>query len=761
MRKYLYILAALIVCSACAEKYLDSWEHLALDLKKFSLGASSTQMPVCIHYDGAWTAEITSGSEWLSVEPAAGTGTQTIHMVYEANTGLSRGAELTITTDKGEKKVVPVTQSGGVALPQIIVEKTSWHLPSDAADLEITIDTNIPSKYFQGIEPDVDYGADSTASWVHDFVMLDREEPLEREDMPDGKKRFATIKIDANDSGAQRQASVSVGLTDAEGTVYASAFTVIQTAEGSFIILPAKDLILKDGGSRKINITTNIEDRLPECRTDVTYPDGAAAFISNVAISGAQLTYDVAPNESGADRTAEIVLTIDDIVGRMTVQQLAIGADFASFEITDEATFDIWQNSWDKWKASDNVTLSADIDLTGKTWTPRPFFGTFNGKGHSIVGLNVSAADTAAFFSSMKGNAMLKDLTIGSESKPGSFTITAGGICLAGVVGTALDNVTISGVTSYASISGPAAVTNHYYGGIVGYSNGLGVKVSGCTNHGSISASGNATRAYVGGIVGYELPSAIQLTGCSNYGDITVSAALSNGYYGGIIGILASNSATANGATLTDCHNYGKVENKGAVTTLYFGGLIGTVSLQKADGAAITGCSNTGSIVNSGASKNLRMGGFIGDFGAGGSIKNCSVDCAVTNTADVTSGGNGRWCTFCASNTFATITIDDCDVKGTVTNTGSADTGYIAGVLDYTTMADKITNVKCRTTLVCSPAPGTFYKGMIYAGTGKSVSATNCGVAGSLLGTEITADNFSSYLAGVTMTATGCYFLTE
>ena len=48
-----------------------------------------------------------------------------------------------------------------------------------------------------------------------------------------------------------------------------------------------------------------------------------------------------------------------------------------------------------------NCTLTADIDLTGKKWTPFDtwpgYSGVFNGQGHRITGLNFSAATTELF----------------------------------------------------------------------------------------------------------------------------------------------------------------------------------------------------------------------------------------------------------------------------------------------------------------------------------------------------------------------------
>jgi hypothetical protein len=51
---------------------------------------------------------------------------------------------------------------------------------------------------------------------------------------------------------------------------------------------------------------------------------------------------------------------------------------------------------------------------------------------------------------------------------------------------------------------------------------------------------------------------------------------------------------------------------------------------------------------------------------------------------------------------------------------------------------------------------------MVAAKVVEGAKIENCGVAGSIFGETITADNFSNYLIGETsITPTGCYYLTE
>ena len=87
---------------------------------------------------------------------------------------------------------------------------------------------------------------------------------------------------------------------------------------------------------------------------------------------------------------------------------------------------------WAKAAQSDlslNCTLTADIDLKGKDWTPigqsRGYSGTFDGLGHTITGLNISPTeDAAALFHNINGdgkvmNLQLKDVTYNGSTAMG------------------------------------------------------------------------------------------------------------------------------------------------------------------------------------------------------------------------------------------------------------------------------------------------------------------------------------------------------
>ena len=214
-------------------------------------------------------------------------------------------------------------------------------------------------------------------------------------------------------------------------------------------------------------------------------------------------------------------------------------------------------------KTDINITLTADIDLTGKDWTPigtdydNSYTGTFDGGGHTITGLTVTTNDEYAGLFGYLSN----------------FNNAAGTV----------KNVVMDGIQ---------ITCNHrsgYAGGVVGYSWGT---IENCSVSGSVSAT-----VSVGGVVGVQRDGSI--TGCSS--SATVKGTL---YVGGVAGW------TNFGATLTACYATGNVIIEIAPTqNISGGGLVGFN-----DGISLLSCYATGNVTSTGSSTGyVHIGGFLGD----------------------------------------------------------------------------------------------------------------------------------------------------
>ena len=156
-----------------------------------------------------------------------------------------------------------------------------------------------------------------------------------------------------------------------------------------------------------------------------------------------------------------------------------------------------------------NCTLTADINLTGKEWTPvgsgfssnTGYQGTFDGQGHSITGLSITTNSTDG------GNAVLFD-GIGSNGTVKNLQVEVNYNVQQGVA-SGIVNVNYGTITA-CSVTGDIAARTSDIGGIASINNG---SIIGCW------FDGNLTTNYVeGGIAAY------------NYGTITAC------FYGGNAG---------------------------------------------------------------------------------------------------------------------------------------------------------------------------------------------------------------------------------
>ena len=204
-----------------------------------------------------------------------------------------------------------------------------------------------------------------------------------------------------------------------------------------------------------------------------------------------------------------------------------------------------------------NCTLNADIDLTGKGWTPigtdydNSYTGTFDGGGHTIMGLTVTT----------------------NYQYVGLF----GRLGEAGTV----KNVVMEGVNNHSL---------GYAGGVVGFSRGG--TIENCSVSGSVSGT-----LCAGGVVGAQREASI--TGCSSSATVKGTR-----YVGGVAG------ETNSGATMAACYATGNVTIElGHRDRVDVGGLVGF----NAGRNGLLACYATGNVTStgSGASK-VYIGGLLG-----------------------------------------------------------------------------------------------------------------------------------------------------
>ena len=313
-------------------------------------------------------------------------------------------------------------------------------------------------------------------------------------------------------------------LTAPQTVAAGKPFVKVELGGGTFYFRPQNDVVLDAGSRYKYTVKVNTTGLTLEGCTIGSWVDGGG---EGGTAEDLGYIYDSNTN----------TYTVYNADGLLNVAELVNGG-----------------------KTDINITLTADIDLTGKDWTPigtdydNSYKGTFDGGGHTITGLTFTTNDEYA----------------------GLF----GWLNRAGTV----KNVVMEGVQ---------ITSNQIYGGsiggVVGYSWGT---IENCSVSGSVSGT-----VYVGGVVGAQIGGSI--TGCSS--SATVKGTVD---VGGVAG------QTNSSATLTACYATGNVIIEMDPTKNIAGGsLVGMNA-----GSSLLACYATGNVTSTGSSTGkVHIGGFLGN----------------------------------------------------------------------------------------------------------------------------------------------------
>ena len=209
-----------------------------------------------------------------------------------------------------------------------------------------------------------------------------------------------------------------------------------------------------------------------------------------VLAAGSRYTYTVNVNATG--------LTLEGCtIGGWTDGGGESGtAEDLGYFIQDDGSYTVYTANgllaWNEAAQSDpslNCTLTADINMTGKEWTPvgnsgQTYNGTFDGQGHTITGLDISSSSEAvALFHNIGGggkvmNLQLKYVTYnGSTAMGGIAHGNNGTITACSVMGTLTNTTNNGAVGGIAAINYGTITACWFNGTITGGSNVGGIAV--------------------------------------------------------------------------------------------------------------------------------------------------------------------------------------------------------------------------------------------------------------------------------------------
>ena len=269
---------------------------------------------------------------------------------------------------------------------------------------------------------------------------------------------------------------------------------------------------------------------------------------------------------------------------------------------------------------------------------------------------------------------------------------------------------------------------------------------------------------------------------------------------GGVIGRLSAPATVKYIKNEADLVKFGAHNSTNKDLTTYCGGIIGVAS---AAGTTIENCSNSarvysvsrGSLLPDDSSLPCKVGqGFfcggiaayiMGDADNRSAIRNCQNTASDGSNLNVYvnrgyGGGIVAYARYTdISNSTSTVTMQGINTNvrlggiaaylnnsninnctATSTKLQSNNNTFIGGIASHVNVGSSVKNSTFNGIITKS---STYQpSGMVAAKVVEGATIENCGVAGSIFGTTITADNFSDHLIGETsITPTGCYYLTE
>ncbi len=368
---------------------------------------------------------------------------------------------------------------------------------------------------------------------------------------------------------------------------------------------------------------------------------------------------------------------------------------------------------------ANDIDMSTLEEFTCMGSASQAFNGTFDGRGHTITGMNIDGTSKVGLFGALE-NAKIQNLVIDSA------VVKATGSYAGVLAGQISKNTTINNITIK---NGTVCAEENYAGILSGRANGENINIS------AVKIEGGNAKAlnYAGGVIGYVDGKAV--VNASDVSAVSVNAA---GFAGGVAGYASQMEITAvnvDGLNVTADKNAGGIAGafageikassvKGCVVAGdYAGGFIGATikdtsasavncnlistkvnapdgstaaggfiaSVADSSSASVGGCSVSADSSVTGANA---TGGFIGDVQGSASVVNSASYAAVQgmNTSSRLPSGAGGVIGKVSSDDFGSVSVKSVNIGGTVNAYGNVG-GIIGSVLSE--KADRISVSDC------------------------------------------------------------------
>ena len=378
----------------------------------------------------------------------------------------------------------------------------------------------------------------------------------------------------------------------------------------------------------------------------------------------------------------------DRTPGEPFLETLSLTIPADAIPVSSRAELALIGNGAPEWPADGYYYLTADIDLSGSSWTPLPeFSGTFDGNGRKIVGLTIETVDEndVGLFSELN-NANVLNVSFENASVHVTESDSNDVFALrVGVLAGSAQNVTVADVSVQGGASGRSDV-----GGLIGRiesnsAEGDAFRLERIQIEATVSGTGN----YIGGMIGLvteSQPSTERRAGV--FHDIEVRPptgaeaphiqwtgegvldSLGTGV-GGVFGRLRAGSVGGPGVyEVRNVRSYVSVEG-----SRYVGGIVGQVrstEIVDAQVGSVGGSLTVAASYGTGASRAGAVAGYSNHL----IIRNALL------SGDIRVEGGSEIGGFLGRTDGTSLEITSPAINGDLTVTGTIDAGAIVGSVD-------------------------------------------------------------------------------
>ena len=210
MKRISYILAfAAVLLTSCQQK-LEFLHDLTLSNSTVNMPAEESWHVVAVYSNDDWTAFFPEPVEWASLDVEQGErGVGRIQLDCTENLGLKRSVKVVVKSNAQADTLI-VNQYSGVKTPEFAFAKSSVELSGDAARVSAKLSTNLGQDVDRCVVS-VSDAQGNTVDWISSVSVTPE-----------------AVIFSVKKAVEERQAILSLALSDSDGKTYTTSLTIIQ-----------------------------------------------------------------------------------------------------------------------------------------------------------------------------------------------------------------------------------------------------------------------------------------------------------------------------------------------------------------------------------------------------------------------------------------------------------------------------------------------------------------------------------------------------